>query len=492
MSTELINLTTKCDSRPKYEGSEFPIIVTDIALEKLIEANREDPEFIRVGVLGGGCIPEGEKILLASGEYENAERIKVNQELCNIHGFTSLVKEVYRREYEGNLINIIPSVGKNSHSICLTEEHPVFCIKRKNRYKGGKRKQLGINDIEQCSAESLEKGDLLIAQTVRNIQDVSKLTEDMCTLLGIYLAEGCITPKFNKDKSKVKAFRTEFYLGHHEKEYFKLLISSLNNLGIKFRVREKRTAVRVDVDNTKFSKLLLAYCGNNNKCLGTEKLLSPDLVSLPYNKLKLFAEAYIMGDGTVKKNKSMVCSTVNEGIVHTLNQIFIKLYGLSSCNKYIRKNNSYNIEGRTGKAKDFYEVSCFPHSRSNNFIYHNDVPIVSAVGISQIISKPYKGMVFNYKCDPCETFVVKNTVVHNCSGYMFDLDFVKSSKEGDLKKEFVRGDESVTLLIDPKSAYVLQDITLDYISNKLGNSGFKFVGGALVKRTCGCGESFSV
>lgn len=79
-----------------------------------------------------------------------------------------------------------------------------------------------------------------------------------------------------------------------------------------------------------------------------------------------------------------------------------------------------------------------------------------------------------------------------CSGYMFDLDFVKEPRESDFRKEFTKGEESVTLVVDPKSAYVLQGIELDYVNNKLGSSGFKFLGGDLVKRACGCGESFSI
>lgn len=72
-----------------------------------------------------------------------------------------------------------------------------------------------------------------------------------------------------------------------------------------------------------------------------------------------------------------------------------------------------------------------------------------------------------------------------CSGFTYQLKF-------DNKKENDRTIESngVNVYIDPKSFLYLMGTEIDFI-DELNQSGFKFVN-PNAKRTCGCGESFSV
>jgi len=73
-----------------------------------------------------------------------------------------------------------------------------------------------------------------------------------------------------------------------------------------------------------------------------------------------------------------------------------------------------------------------------------------------------------------------------CSGFQYVLDFVHEPSEKDKKIE----SRGVTLFIDPKSYLYLMGTEIDYVDD-LQNSGFKFQN-PNAKRTCGCGESFSV
>ena len=73
-----------------------------------------------------------------------------------------------------------------------------------------------------------------------------------------------------------------------------------------------------------------------------------------------------------------------------------------------------------------------------------------------------------------------------CSGFSYKLEFVSEQEE----KDRVIEDKGVTIYIDPKSYLYLMGTEIDYIDD-LNQSGFKFVN-PNAKRTCGCGESFSV
>ena len=72
-----------------------------------------------------------------------------------------------------------------------------------------------------------------------------------------------------------------------------------------------------------------------------------------------------------------------------------------------------------------------------------------------------------------------------CSGFTYQLKF-DNQKEDDR----VIVSEGVRLYIDPKSYLYLMGTQIDFV-DELNQAGFKFVN-PNAKRTCGCGESFSV
>jgi iron-sulfur cluster assembly protein len=78
-----------------------------------------------------------------------------------------------------------------------------------------------------------------------------------------------------------------------------------------------------------------------------------------------------------------------------------------------------------------------------------------------------------------------------CSGILFNLDFDNEFEEDELLKSFSYNDETIKVVVDPMSAPYLEGVAINYIQTGL-TGGFQFEGGDKVKRTCGCGKSFSV
>ncbi len=72
-----------------------------------------------------------------------------------------------------------------------------------------------------------------------------------------------------------------------------------------------------------------------------------------------------------------------------------------------------------------------------------------------------------------------------CSGFTYKLLF-DTQKGGDK----VINDKDVEIYLDPKSFLYLMGTEIDFIDD-LNQSGFKFIN-PNAKRTCGCGESFSI
>jgi len=72
-----------------------------------------------------------------------------------------------------------------------------------------------------------------------------------------------------------------------------------------------------------------------------------------------------------------------------------------------------------------------------------------------------------------------------CSGYSYVLDIVDEIKENDRKFE----QHGVNIICDPKSYLYLNGTEIDFEGSMMGG-GFKF-NNPNVKRSCGCGTSFS-
>lgn len=73
-----------------------------------------------------------------------------------------------------------------------------------------------------------------------------------------------------------------------------------------------------------------------------------------------------------------------------------------------------------------------------------------------------------------------------CSGFTYFLEFAESANKGDRELD----SHGVRLFVDPKSYLYLMGTVVDYVDS-LAGAGFKFTN-PNARRTCGCGESFSV
>ena len=73
-----------------------------------------------------------------------------------------------------------------------------------------------------------------------------------------------------------------------------------------------------------------------------------------------------------------------------------------------------------------------------------------------------------------------------CSGFTYFMDTQNAHSEDDRTIEMF----GVTIVVDKKSYLYLMGTSIDYI-DELSGAGFKF-NNPSAKRTCGCGESFSV
>jgi len=90
----------------------------------------------------------------------------------------------------------------------------------------------------------------------------------------------------------------------------------------------------------------------------------------------------------------------------------------------------------------------------------------------------------NGALEPSESLRVA-VVGGGCAGMSYMMDIVTDGDEDDLTMTF----HNVTVYIDPHSASILSNTTVDYVET-LQSKGFKFLNPD-ANTTCGCGSSFS-
>ena len=77
-----------------------------------------------------------------------------------------------------------------------------------------------------------------------------------------------------------------------------------------------------------------------------------------------------------------------------------------------------------------------------------------------------------------------------CSGFKYEVAFDDNLEEDDLSQDFSVNDLILTVVVDAFSLMYLKSVTIDYEKTEFAE-GFKFLGNEQVKKTCGCGKSFS-
>lgn len=103
------------------------------------------------------------------------------------------------------------------------------------------------------------------------------------------------------------------------------------------------------------------------------------------------------------------------------------------------------------------------------------------ISLSESAAKKMKSMLANKS----ESGVRAAVQGGGCSGFTYKL-FFDNENQGDR----VILDKGVSIYVDPKSFLYLMGTEIDFV-DELNQSGFKFVN-PNAKRTCGCGESFSI
>lgn len=396
-----------------------------------LEIKIEKNKIKDIGFHTFGCLPPNEKVIVKEGDWVNVNSVYPNQITMNSDGCKTRIVENNVRDYNGNLLTIIPFVS-NFNSFSVTPEHPILCIKRKSlkfcRKSSNKCNWLRINQKELLSvkpdfikAEKLEKSDYLIFVSNKKTKDIKLFTIDIMKLIGYYLAEG-----YPSSKDSV----VNFSFHANEREYInevKKLLKKVTKKEPKERTRNNVTEIYIC--SRKWVNFFINMCGKYAK----HKKLSKEILTLPVNKQWNLIESYIKGDGNIYKRRikdspTYRITTASINLSIQIQQILARKGIFASIKKDKRIREKHKIEGRKVIYNQYYEIS-FKLERKKKF-YHN-IKNHLLIPIKNIKIDKFKGKVYNFQVSgKPSSYLVKGFAVHNCPAAVASSDVVCGLAKG--------------------------------------------------------------
>jgi DNA (cytosine-5)-methyltransferase 1 len=189
------------------------------------------------------------------------------------------------------------------------------------------------------------------------------------------------------------------------------------------------------------------------------KIIPEWVQDAPIDMIQHFIEGYRRADGCIKKNQLISYTTTSVNLAYGLQRLYLKLGHIFSIHKTVRPNTCI-IQGRIVNQKDTYCISGYTRDKLHpvsSFIEDNYVwfPLHKMDSYS-VENEP----VYNFEVENDNTYIVENTIVHNCQGFSQGGKKLPDDPRNTLFREFAR----TARLIKPK--YIIGENVDGLLSRK--------------------------
>ena len=173
------------------------------------------------------CFLPGSKVSTISGG-KPIEQFKKGDTVVSHSGRTRLVKEVFGRKYQGNVVRM--KAYLNNNPIQCTPEHPVLAVRKEHRRSNDKRHASLVP--EWVRADTLKKGDMLVFPR-RKWRENGTQTIDLARMLNLTeYDENHVWSKYTNRPNGVTARRISERAGIPKRQVYRVMQSSRPDLPV--------------------------------------------------------------------------------------------------------------------------------------------------------------------------------------------------------------------------------------------------------------------
>jgi len=397
--------------------------LTKLTPDKFNTLYNTDNKTIDLIVGGPPCFIAGTQVLTNTG-YKNIEDITLADKLLTHQNIFQNICNLQKKTYNGNIYDI--KLKYHGDIITCTEEHP-FYVREKHKYwdtnlkkyntifgepKWKEAKELTNNDycgmvINTNSIIPEFTFDKSINQFKTHKIKIKLNNINYWYMMGYFIGDGWIEHTHKNNKNKTLKYNIKFSINNKDENEVCSIIKKI--LPIYNQNQNSGNCKKYGCSNYLWFNIFKMFGKYSHG-----KLIPEWVQDAPKEYIQSFINGYMKADGNIRKDNTLNLTSVSVNLILGLQRLYLKLGYIFSINKTIRpkfttiegrivnQRNTYNIRGKITQKR---KVSSFIE---NNYVWFEP----SSIKKRDIINIP----VYNFEVETDNSYIVYNTIVHNCQG----------------------------------------------------------------------------
>jgi DNA-cytosine methyltransferase len=426
-----------------FEHNAICADLTGLSPEKFDELYNKDKVPIDIVVGGPPCFIEGTKVLTNNG-YKNIETIQLDDKLLTHTSTFHTIINAQKKIYNGDLYDL--KIKYHPEIITCTEEHPFYIRKKIKSWDNHiRRYTYHFETPVWVPAKNLTSDDYL--GMVINTNDIipefsvdriinQHTTEKVSILLdkpeqwfmmGYFVGDGWIEYTAKSDGRCKNHIR--FAINNRDEP---IVFEQIHKtLPIIDQHCDTGTCKKFGCSNHLWHQIFSKF---GRYAHG--KLIPEWVQDAPKHLIQEFINGYMKADGNVRPDGKHRITTVSYDLAMGLQRLYLKLGHIASVSKTIRPSQTM-IEGRLVNQRNTFTIEAQINRNRNvsSFIEDNYVwfkPFsISKKSVNNVT-------VYNFEVDQDNSYIVANTIVHNCQGFSIAGKRDKKDPRNSLFMEYVK------------------------------------------------------
>ncbi len=432
-----------------FEHKAYCEDLTNLPPEKFNELYNKENHRIDILVGGPPCFIAGTPVLTYVG-YKNIENVLLEDELLTHTGKFQKIVNLQRKRYSGDLYEL--NIKHHSDAINCTQEHP-FLVREKKRIWDNsiKKHKIYFDKPVWKIAKELTLNDyygMVINnnEIIPEFKDIKLDKKEYWYIMGYLVGNGYIV------ESKT----------HPDKPHIYFTILNKFSKEIVFTIRKVVAVHPIQPTTVKNQRQCKTYGCKNKVWVEIFKMFGkyacdktiPEWVhDAPKEFIREFINGYMKANGNINDKGLLQMQTISYNLAHGLQRLYLKLGHVVGINKCINDDSSVNkrycIQGYLTKKRN---VSSFIE---NNYVWYAPIKIYKK-NTSEI-------KVYNFEVANDNSYIVMNTVVHNCTTFSMAGRRDKNDPRNALFMEYVKYLD----YFNPK-AFIMENV-IGILSKKTAN-----------------------
>ena len=424
---------------------------------------------VNVIFAGFPCFVAGTPVLTQRG-YIPIESVMLEDKLLTHTGVFQPIVNLQRKIYTGELYNI--RIRYHPEDIQATEEHPFYVRSSQSTWDTKKRKYVvQYGKPEWKKANELKESDYfgMIVNTKSEVPrfevlkkvnqtriDTVSVTLDKPEewyMMGYFVGDGWIEETAKQNGNS--AHKIRFAIASKDKDSVLPLLQKVLPITDKQCDTGDHCSKYGCSDVTWYT--ILKEFGK----YADGKRLPEWVHDAPCELLGEFLKGYMAADGNVKKNERVRMTTVSQDLAYGFQRVLFKLGHMFSLTKTKRPSQK-TIEGRVVNQRDTYELEgLFTTKRTVNIGFvEGEYAWCKAFSLEKHLVEECP--VYNFEVETDNSYIVSNTIVHNCQGF----SKAGKKKESDPRNQMYRQFARVTKVVKPN--FIIGENVVGLTSMKSG------------------------